>query len=232
MGGTMSGEGQYDEELRTRARRLRDRGFAPSNAEYWNRRYVEDVEPMEWYQQPQALEKVLNQYVRAGMKVLIVGCGNSTLGESMYDTGVVDITNIDFSDVVISQMEDKYAADRDGMKWAAMDAREMNKTVCPDETFDVVIDKACLDCNMSGPGSARNADRMLSEVSRVLKPLGVFISISFMKPDQRLPFLEKEDGFKWDVEKPVKTMTKPTINPTDIPDIRNPHFVYVITKKF
>lgn len=219
------------EELRARARRLRAQGFNPASNDYWNRRYDEDKEPMEWYQPPSGLQEVLGRYVKPGMKVLIVGCGNSTLGETLYDTGVVDITNVDFSEAVIAQMEDKYAVDRDGMKWSAMDVREMNRQICPDTYFDVAIDKACLDCNMSGTGSARNADRLLSEVFRVLKPLGVFLSVSFSKPDQRLQWLENP-GYKWDVEVDKKGITKPTINPTDMPDSRNPHFVYVCTKRF
>jgi len=219
-----------DEELRRRAKRLRDREFTPYQPDFWNRKYTDDVEQLEWYQDPAALDKVLSQYVKPGMKVLIVGCGNSAIGETLYDKGVLDITNIDFSEVVIEQMQAK-CAEKDMMKWVAMDVREIDKEVCPDESFDVVFEKACLDSTMSGPGSARNVDRLLGAVSTALKPLGTFISISFSKPETRLPFLDNP-GFKWDVDVDKKGMPKPMINPNDIADTRNVHFAYIMTKKF
>merc|ERR1711981_180104 len=141
---------------------------------------------MEWYQRPdrEGLMPLLETIVKPGMQVLIVGCGNSALGEHLYEMAA-DVTNIDFSETVISQMEEKYGAKCEGMKWHCMNVREMNPQICPDSHFDVVIDKACLDCNLSGPGSARNADYFCAEVSRVLKSMGVFISLSFAKPDVR-----------------------------------------------
>ena len=40
-------------------------------------------------------------------KILNVGCGNSRLSEELYEDGFEDITNIDFSQKVISQIEEK-----------------------------------------------------------------------------------------------------------------------------
>jgi len=230
------------EDLRGKAQQIKEDGFFPWEADYWNDRYEmeendakdrgDSVIPFEWYQPPEALMSILSGLIKPLIKpkVLIVGCGNSRLGEVLYDKGVFDITNIDFSDVVISQMEEKYGAEKDGMKWACMNARDMNKQICPDDTFDVVIDKACLDCNMSGPGSARNSDSVLFQISRVLKAMGVLISISFAKPETRLPLFEKP-GYKFEITD-KKAIPKPTINATDIPDSQNPHYVYVMTKKF
>jgi 2-polyprenyl-3-methyl-5-hydroxy-6-metoxy-1,4-benzoquinol methylase len=35
----------------------------------------------------------------------MIGCGNSLLSEQMFDAGYTNITNIDISPIVISQME-------------------------------------------------------------------------------------------------------------------------------
>ena len=50
------------------------------------------------------------------------------------------------------------------------DARDM-RDLYPDKSFDVVFDKGCLDCFVTGDGEADIA-RYLHEVSRVLTPGG------------------------------------------------------------
>ena len=210
-----------------RAKRLRDRGFEPAEKKYWNNRYMEDKESIEWYQSPQALQNLLRRHVQPGMKVLIVGCGNSELGATLYDSGVLDIINIDFSDVVIEQQREKNK-DRDGMSWETMSVLEMDDGICPPEFFDVVIDKACFDCVVSNPGSARNGDLFLSGVSKRLKPQGLFIHVTFALPQRRVKLLEVP-GYKWDVTYDKNGMEKPSIdNNMD----KERHYVYVMKKQF
>lgn len=55
----------------------------------------------------------------------------------------------------------------------------------PDASYDVVIDKATLDAIMCGEGSTDKVVAALSEVQRVLKPGGTFISVTHGSPDQR-----------------------------------------------
>lgn len=52
--------------------------------------------------------------------LLMIGCGNSTLSEKMYDNGMKNITNIDISNVVIQQMTAKNL-NRKEMKFLKMD---------------------------------------------------------------------------------------------------------------
>ncbi|KAM7460792.1 hypothetical protein LguiB_035851 [Lonicera macranthoides] len=54
-------------------------------------------------------------------QILVPGCGNSRLSEHLYDTGFRDITNIDFSKVVISEMLGRNVRLRPGMRWRVMD---------------------------------------------------------------------------------------------------------------
>ena len=79
--------------------------------------------------------------------VLMIGCGNSTLSERMFDVGIKNITNIDLSAIVIQQMQAKNRA-RKEMKWLKMDMLAM--TEFEDATFDTCVDKGTLDALMSG----------------------------------------------------------------------------------
>lgn len=56
----------------------------------------------------------------------MVGCGNSTLSEDMYDVGYHNISNIDISDVVIHQMSEKNAKQREQMTYEKMDVTQVN----------------------------------------------------------------------------------------------------------
>lgn len=108
-------------------------GAQYGNQDYWESRYTRDRDTFEWYQRydgirhiltpaylsknsststTDATEHINSQVVfpkKERCRVLIVGCGNSALGEDMLkDAWVGGITNIDYSTVVIEQMRDKY----------------------------------------------------------------------------------------------------------------------------
>ncbi|GFP80678.1 methyltransferase-like protein 13 [Phtheirospermum japonicum] len=63
----------------------------------------------------------------AEVKILVPGCGNSKLSEHLYDAGFTDITNLDFSKVVISDMLRRNVRERPGMKWRVMDMTAMQE---------------------------------------------------------------------------------------------------------
>ncbi|KAM7485918.1 hypothetical protein LguiA_001927 [Lonicera macranthoides] len=62
-------------------------------------------------------------------QILVPGCGNSRLSEHLYDAGFRDITNIDFSKVVISEMLRRNGRLRPGMRWRVMDMTSMQLTL-------------------------------------------------------------------------------------------------------
>ena len=117
------------------------------------------------------------------MQVLIPGCGNSTLGENLYDSGVVNITNIDISNVVISLMRDLCAA-KDQMEFAVKDARNLSDF--PENCFNLVIDKGLFDTQLCTQDNVANAQMLIKEMYRVLKPGGTYLMISHGSPDSRL----------------------------------------------
>lgn len=77
------------------------------SASYWDERYAEVEEVYDWYQDYSTLRPFLKPYLKENdheFEILIPGCGNSSLSIDLYSDGFVNITNIDISSVVVSQM--------------------------------------------------------------------------------------------------------------------------------
>eukprot|EP00164_Ancoracysta_twista_P003768 GFYU01005051.1.p1 GENE.GFYU01005051.1~~GFYU01005051.1.p1 ORF type:complete len:210 (+),score=37.99 GFYU01005051.1:48-677(+) len=199
--------------------------------EYWEERYGRDPEPFDWYQRYTGIKDLIKKLVRHDHKVLNVGCGNSRLSEDMYADGFKNIDNIDISSVVINAMEQKYRQEPvccPEMTWKVMDVRSLEY---PSEYFDVVLDKGTMDAMLCGEGSTQNADKMLSEIHRVLKAGGVFVSISYGSKEHRFTYLEK-DHLSWTIE--MTHIQKPSIGATmsqETKDASNVHYVYICTKE-
>ena len=144
----------------------------------------------------------------------------------MYDDGFSTIANVDISKVCIDQMIEKYR-DKTGLSW-----QQMNTTALefPDEAFDAVIDKGTLDSILCGEGSTSNVGKALSEITRVLKPNGVLLMLSYGIPDNRLSYLDN-DAYHWSVQ--VHTVPKPTVSASatqDSSDANSVHYMYVCAK--
>merc|ERR1711982_52509 len=108
-----------------------------------------------------------------------------------------------------------------------MGARAME---LPEGKFNVVIDKATIDSILCGEGSTHNAQKMLSEISRVLVPDGVYIAISHGQPSYRLTYLQRPE-FGWSVK--IFTVQKPMMGMTaslSSDDKDNVHYVFVCVK--
>ncbi len=124
------------------------------------------------------------------------------MSEKLNEDGYKDITNIDFSEVVIEQMKAKYA-NKPGLTCTqqiysldidmTMDATKLQ---FPDDSFDIVIDKGTIDSQLCAEGSARVIHLILKEVFRVLKFSGKFVLASFSKT--RATYLQRPD-LKWKI---------------------------------
>lgn len=64
------------------------------------------------------------------------------MSEDMYDVGFRNISNIDFSKVVVKAMQEKYADKESTFRYIEMDATDMEFA---DAEFDSVVDKGTLD---------------------------------------------------------------------------------------
>jgi len=162
------------------------------DVDYWNSRY-EQEEEFDWCKDYEILKPLLNAKVNRNDSILMLGCGNSRLSSKMYEDGYHSICNIDFSATVIENMSKEYPQ----MTWKVMDMLDLQ---FPPGTFDVVIEKATLDClfvKEKSPWEASEQvsiamDQVLGGVSKVLKrPDGKFISITFAQPHFRRKFYEK-----------------------------------------
>jgi Methyltransferase domain len=96
---------------------------------------------------------------------LIPGCGSSELGAELYELGYLNITSIDTSEAVIEQLSARYAELAD-MEHAVMDATQMD--CLPESCFDLVIDKALLDCLLCSNDNGKLAAKLLRQVSATI----------------------------------------------------------------
>ena len=100
----------------------------------------------------------------------------------------------------------------------------------PDASFDAVLDKGTLDCLLCGESSTANTAKYMSEVSRVLKPGGLFLVVTYGSPENRLSYLEGDYG--WTTS--VNTLPKPVINAEGLPEVQvdesQVHYVFLCRK--
>ncbi|RXM99752.1 Endothelin-converting enzyme 2 [Acipenser ruthenus] len=114
-----------------------------------------------------------------------VGCGNSSMSSDMHSCGFTSITNIDYSAVCIKAMAARHRG-CPGMDWRQMDARLLTFA---EGSFDVVLEKETLNAMMVEEKEpwrvSPETGETVRQVSRVLKPGGRFISITFAQPHFR-----------------------------------------------
>uniref|UniRef100_A0A2P2KC72 Uncharacterized protein MANES_07G011700 n=3 Tax=Rhizophora mucronata TaxID=61149 RepID=A0A2P2KC72_RHIMU len=110
------------------------------------------------------------------------------MSEDMVKDGYEDIMNIDISLVAIEMMRRKYEYIPQ-LSYMQMDVRDMS--FFQDESFDSVIDKGTLDSLMCSNDAPISAAQMLGEVSRLLKPGGIFMLITYGDPKVRMPHLSR-----------------------------------------
>ncbi|CAO2825235.1 unnamed protein product [Amaranthus hypochondriacus] len=167
-----------------------------SDASYWDARYIQESASFDWYQRYSALRPFLRNFIPTSSPVLMVGCGNAAISEDMVKDGYEEIMNIDISSVAIEMMKRKHAHIPQ-LKYMQMDVRDMS--IFADDSFGSVIDKGTLDALMCGNDAQISASRMLGEVSRLLKPGGVYLLITYGDPKVRVPYLSRQ-VYNWKIE--------------------------------
>ncbi|XP_069474913.1 EEF1A lysine methyltransferase 4 [Ambystoma mexicanum] len=182
-------------------------GLPGTNAQYssvrfWDDRYGADGPPRDWFGGLSSFSGLLEEQLRKEDRLLVLGCGDSSLSHDLYQRGYTSITNIDYSPVCIEAMRKRHA-ECHGMVWTVMDARALTFS---DESFDVVLEKGTLDAMMVeerdpwdvSAGTSELLDQVLKEVSRVLRPGGRFISITFAQPHFRKRHYA-QPGYSWSI---------------------------------
>merc|ERR1711907_607406 len=112
------------------------------------------------------------------------GAGTSTVGPSLAARGVATVHNIEQCQAAVSAMQERHG---NACKWSCQDVTAMAE---PNDTYDFVFDKACLDAILCQEGGTRLSQLYLKQVARVMKPSGKFICISTGKQEIRQSYLQ------------------------------------------
>lgn len=116
------------------------------------------------------------------LALLDVGCGTSPLlfevaaNESVGGRTMGRLVGVDFAADAIKFMRQKAKEDRVDAEFLVLDASKGLEEFS-DASFDLVVDKGCLDCFVTGSGEAQLND-YLKGVERVLRPRGSFVLIA------------------------------------------------------
>eukprot|EP01065_Artemidia_motanka_P008841 TRINITY_DN14489_c0_g1_i2.p1 TRINITY_DN14489_c0_g1~~TRINITY_DN14489_c0_g1_i2.p1 ORF type:complete len:225 (+),score=69.62 TRINITY_DN14489_c0_g1_i2:55-675(+) len=198
---------------------------------YWDRRYELNAQPYEWYQSFPTLRALLKRHIRQGSRIMIAGCGNSTLGEDLYDqASFTDITAVDFSAKAIEFMGVR-RGNREGLNYLVQDLTSLS---FPQGTFDCIIDKATLDsciCGVDEAETQRHVTKMLQEISRVLKKGGTFLCISHSPQEDRQLLLREDLSWDVDVEMLQKEEVIGSLEEEFEGDDHPYHYVYICRKR-
>eukprot|EP01031_Cornospumella_fuschlensis_P024351 gene24351-29435_t len=144
------------------------------DAQYWDERYSRtDDDPFDWLFDFDELQEILECLLPdKNTKILLVGAGNAPFSPDMHEKGgYQDLTNIDISPVAIEQQAAKYP----NQQWKVMDATQMT---FESESFPAVVDKSLIDTLLCCKDSSSKVAAMLSEIHRVVKPGGRYITFS------------------------------------------------------
>lgn len=174
---------------------------------YWDQRYNAERKAhgqkhsFDWYCDLQDMWPVVETYggedlVKTTQRTLVVGCGNSSLSESLLGKGFHNVWSIDVCKVVISFMQARYE-DIPQLQYLVMDARKMDRF--PDNYFNLIVEKACMDSLFSSLNSYQEVLRMNQEVCRILEPGRLFVSVTYGSPAMRMPHLQHQ-SLQWRVD--------------------------------
>ncbi|KAL5562584.1 hypothetical protein UlMin_032331 [Ulmus minor] len=171
---------------------------------YWDERFSNE-EHYEWLKDYSQFRHLVQPHLNPTLSVLELGCGNSRLSEELYRDGITNITCSDLSPIAVENKQKQLLSK--GFKEIKVLQADMLDLPFSNECFDIIIEKGTMDVLFvdSGdpwkpkPATVTKVMKMLKGVHRVLKPDGIFISISFGQPHFRRPFFYAPE-FSWSFE--------------------------------
>eukprot|EP00088_Acartia_fossae_P070224 TRINITY_DN9343_c0_g1_i2.p1 TRINITY_DN9343_c0_g1~~TRINITY_DN9343_c0_g1_i2.p1 ORF type:complete len:254 (+),score=36.15 TRINITY_DN9343_c0_g1_i2:170-931(+) len=179
-----------------------------SSPEYWEERFRTEEE-FNWLgglkHYRHALDNMLEKYEKYD-SILQLGCGNSSFSTELSNAGWTNITNLDISLNGLKTLKQREPKS----EYLLMD---MTRMPLKDASYDIVIEKATLDSlqvTAASPWDLQSQEnqlvsKVLSEVKRILRPGGTFVSITFSQPHFRVPLLAAA-GLNW----AIRVETVPT----------------------
>jgi len=153
----------------------------------------------EWYGEPEEIMEIFEMFFKEDSEaepILQLGCGVSKLAEAFWRRGRTNLTCVDQSSTAIEHAKVR-DANLHGVQYMCMDCEDLR--AFPDASFMYVVDKGFLDAVFASLGGVRKVGRVLEEISRVLKPGGMYIFISNAPRHCRFPHLMRP-RFDWAVD--------------------------------
>lgn len=144
------------------------------------------------------------------------------MSHEMFEAGYHSITSIDMSRVAIKQMRERYP----NLTYTIGNAYSLE---FPNDSFDTVIAKATVDVIMCT--EAGNDERLFLEVSRVLRPNGLFIVVS-IDSDLTNRLESPENSYGWS-SVTRSALPRPRLRPSSSPQDNDDnggdsfHYVYL-----
>ncbi len=160
---------------------------------FWENEYKEDCSQYDWYVKYESLAPILRRIIKTEDKILHIGAGNSALAEELYKENYKHITNIDISDEVVKGMSRYYTEKQIDLKYLQMDMMKLN---FPENSFDVILDKAGSDVLLVGKKPFKTYRKFMEEVEKVLKKNGKFVFITLFS---NFPLNSVIDTSKWEL---------------------------------
>lgn len=168
---------------------------------YWDGRFRTE-ENYEWCGDYTQFRHLVAPDVMAGAKVLEVGAGNSSLAAALSADCCSSVTATDLSPVVIDAMRQRCSSGK-----VSFEVADMLQLPFQTSFFDVVIEKGAMDVFEAAapsriqppPHVVSHMTAALEQAHRVLRPGGVFLSVTFAQPHFRMPYLTLPQ-FTWSAD--------------------------------
>jgi ubiquinone/menaquinone biosynthesis C-methylase UbiE len=146
----------------------------------------------------------------------------------MFNDGLTNIINIDFSPTIVNYMNEMNRS-----RGLPTNYREMNildMSAFSDGEYNIVIDKGTLDSLLCAENALLEVDKMFKEIYRVLAKDGYYICVTYGNEELRKSLFQKMEWsiYVEKIAKPNKIITS-NVNP-DEKDSSNFHYIYFMKK--
>ena len=131
-------------------------------------------------------------------KILIPGMGNDPLLLDLVGAEYRDITAFDYSEGAVERQTELLSYDpnaEDAVTLLCRDARALDDAWT--NAFDAILEKGCLDALYLSDETDGNAARAAEELHRVLKPGGIFMSVSGVVPAELRREIFSTEKYEW-----------------------------------
>ena len=174
--------------------------------DYWDDMYDGladfDKDEYEWYFGWSEIKPLFQQYVppdaTTELKLLIPGMGNDPLLLDLVGAGYRDITAFDYSEGAVERQAELLSYDsnaEDAVTLLCRDARALDEDWT--NAFDAVLEKGCLDALYLSDETDGNVAKAAEEMHRVLKPGGIFMSVSGVVPAELRREIFDTEKYEW-----------------------------------